>query len=134
MLCPKCQKSLLVVERNQIELDYCLACKGFWFDEGEFALLPKALNLNMDLPDFSKFPKITCNEKACPCPRCQKKMDKITLGSGSDLVLDRCPKGDGMWFDSGELANVVKSQHAKTISSEEKIVRFLGEVFNLEES
>lgn len=43
MDCPVCKKSLIVVERDNIELDYCIACKGFWFDAGELGLLAEKI-------------------------------------------------------------------------------------------
>ena len=38
MKCPVCSLELIVVERNGIELDYCIQCQGFWFDAGEINL------------------------------------------------------------------------------------------------
>jgi Zn-finger nucleic acid-binding protein len=35
--CPNCRYNMYVVENNGLELDYCLNCKTFWFDEGELA-------------------------------------------------------------------------------------------------
>lgn len=129
MKCPKCQKTLIVVERHAIELDHCLSCKGFWFDEGEFHLMPEALGLKMAPPDFMTYPKLVSKERSEPCPRCHKTMDKVTPGAGSSLVLDRCPIGDGLWFDAGELAHVV-NQHLEK-DAERPLVKFLGEVFGM---
>ena len=39
MKCPVCEKTLIVVERDKIELDWCHACGGFWFDADEWRLL-----------------------------------------------------------------------------------------------
>jgi Zn-finger nucleic acid-binding protein len=33
--CPNCNYNLYVIENKALELDYCLNCKTFWFDEGE---------------------------------------------------------------------------------------------------
>jgi Zn-finger nucleic acid-binding protein len=35
MKCPNCNESLLMMERNQIEIDYCPSCRGVWLDRGE---------------------------------------------------------------------------------------------------
>lgn len=35
MKCPNCNETLLMTERNQIEIDYCPACRGVWLDKGE---------------------------------------------------------------------------------------------------
>ena len=35
MKCPNCNETLLMVEKNQIEIDYCPACRGVWLDKEE---------------------------------------------------------------------------------------------------
>lgn len=35
MKCPNCNETLLMSERNNIEIDYCPSCRGVWLDKGE---------------------------------------------------------------------------------------------------
>jgi len=35
MLCPACQVSLVMAERQNVEIDYCPKCRGVWLDRGE---------------------------------------------------------------------------------------------------
>ena len=35
MKCPKCNVSLLMSEKQGIEIDYCPDCRGIWLDRGE---------------------------------------------------------------------------------------------------
>lgn len=35
MKCPNCNETLLMTERNNIEIDYCPSCRGVWLDRGE---------------------------------------------------------------------------------------------------
>lgn len=35
MKCPNCNETLLMTERNNIEIDYCPSCRGVWLDKGE---------------------------------------------------------------------------------------------------
>ena len=35
MKCPNCNETLLMSERNKIEIDYCPSCRGVWLDKGE---------------------------------------------------------------------------------------------------
>ena len=100
MDCPVCKKPLIVVERNNVELDYCIACKGFWFDEGELQLLIKQFNLNFDVSLMAKPQKGVAAEKPYKCPRCDKDMEKVFMGY---TLLDRCVDGHGIWFNAGEL-------------------------------
>lgn len=35
MKCPNCDETLLLSDKNGIEIDYCPACRGIWLDRGE---------------------------------------------------------------------------------------------------
>jgi Zn-finger nucleic acid-binding protein len=35
MKCPKCSQTLLMSERQGVEIDYCPDCRGVWLDRGE---------------------------------------------------------------------------------------------------
>ena len=35
MNCPNCNTTLLISDRQGIEIDYCPRCRGVWFDHGE---------------------------------------------------------------------------------------------------
>lgn len=35
MKCPSCNETLLISDKNGIEIDYCPSCRGLWLDRGE---------------------------------------------------------------------------------------------------
>ncbi len=35
MKCPNCNETLLMTERQMVEIDYCPNCRGIWLDRGE---------------------------------------------------------------------------------------------------
>lgn len=35
MKCPKCNETLIMADRQGIEIDYCPNCRGVWLDRGE---------------------------------------------------------------------------------------------------
>lgn len=35
MQCPNCNETLVMTERQGIEIDYCPKCRGVWLDRGE---------------------------------------------------------------------------------------------------
>jgi Zn-finger nucleic acid-binding protein len=35
MKCPNCEQLLLIMERQNVEIDYCPGCRGVWLDRGE---------------------------------------------------------------------------------------------------
>lgn len=35
MKCPNCDETLIMTERQGVEIDYCPKCRGVWLDKGE---------------------------------------------------------------------------------------------------
>ena len=35
MKCPACNETLVMADRNGVEIDYCPKCRGVWLDRGE---------------------------------------------------------------------------------------------------
>ena len=35
MKCPNCESTLVMADRQGIEIDYCPNCRGVWLDKGE---------------------------------------------------------------------------------------------------
>ena len=128
MKCPVDDTPLMVVERNDIELDYCPQCKGIWFDAEELDLLAETLNKDIEIPDIRELPRSTVSEAARKSPRSGKKMDKVNIGDEQQpIVIDRDPHGFGLWFDQGELGDLIRRSAGERGSGE--IVKFIGETF-----
>lgn len=47
MKCPNDQTTLVIAERQNIEIDYCPECRGVWLDKGE---LDKMINHTPEQP------------------------------------------------------------------------------------
>ncbi|MBI4652042.1 zf-TFIIB domain-containing protein, partial [Candidatus Desantisbacteria bacterium] len=50
-----------------------------------------------------------CKEKKRNCPICLKKMRKIKCGADKKICIDKCQKNHGIWFDTGELEEIIKT-------------------------
>jgi len=125
---------MIIVEHEKIELDYCTKCLGVWFDTGELELLTERLSLDKDLlhlHDIWDLPEATVSEKARRCPICRKRMNKAHVGEESKVLLDICPNRHGIWFDSGEVGQVLSQLKSKGPSTgkQGRVIDFLGEVF-----
>lgn len=106
MRCPTCKEPLIVLEIENIEIDHCTACGGAWLDAGELSiLLDDASNRDALMASLSRMPA-TKDDKRCPI--CSKKLAKVAYGTQGKIMLDICPRNDGLWFDRGELADVMK--------------------------
>ena len=116
MLCPECRVEMIVVEFEQVEVDFCPACRGVWLDSGELELLgERAGVLHEDLlaaVETAPGGTAPSDQKKRPCPVCRRSMLSVNVGPGPLLTLDRCPRQHGLWFDRGELSTVVQAAGA----------------------
>ena len=134
MNCPACQISMVVIEFNGIELDYCVECMGVWFDGGEIELLMDKLGVSKAVGLKLRSPSKVVTEAKRRCPLCDKLMTKVSP-AGSEVVLDQCPDGDGLWFDAGELRqalmDVWRSDEQNDGKDLDQMLRsFLGDFFS----
>jgi Zn-finger nucleic acid-binding protein len=109
MDCPTCRNAMITLELADVEIDHCLHCGGVWLDAGELELFledparAKALlDSFLDDPDADK-------EAPRKCPICDRRMAKVVVGSSQPPVrIDECRRGHGLWFDRGELEDVLR--------------------------
>ncbi len=128
MDCPVCREPLIVAEREGIELDVCPWCHGLWFDAGELALLAEKLGRPLPVAEGS-LEVAESSEKARVCPRCDKAMEKVYVGTSPRVLLDRCRARHGLWFDHGELGTLVSQLPVQAGSHHEAVLAFMGETF-----
>ena len=138
MICPICKVEMAVVEQDRIELDYCARCHGVWFDAGELELLLESMDFKghgLSLEKILSQPEAKSEEKKHRCPICGRKMKKAHIGHHPQVLIDACPVGHGLWFDSGEVHQLVgqlAGKGAGGAGAEEKVTAFLGEAFKAE--
>ena len=129
MDCPVCKNAMITLELQEVEIDHCTDCGGIWLDAGELEMLlgepEKATQL---LNSFTIDSDST--EKSRKCPICLKKMRKIIVGSSKPvLLIDKCRRGDGLWFDKGELQDIFDRAQ---LDKDNKIQKLLADMFGQE--
>ena len=122
MNCPSCKNPMIILELNQVEIDYCSLCKGIWLDNGELELIFSS----SDRKEISKLFSIKNDfaEEKRRCPNCKKKMDKVEF-ENTGIIIDRCVNNHGLWFDNGELRSLLKSAE----ETNNKMIELLKEMF-----
>lgn len=129
MNCPVCDEPMIVLELDNVEIDHCISCCGIWLDAGELELLLESAEEKNDL--LSSFEVDSkSKEKKRKCPICLKKMNKILCGADKRVLIDKCPRNDGIWFDKGELKEVIR---IASLDRKNKIANLLNEMFIAEE-
>ncbi|MFH1783475.1 MAG: zf-TFIIB domain-containing protein [bacterium] len=107
MNCPVCDEPMIVLELSEVEIDHCLECGGIWLDEGELeVLLGSSEEKDNMLKSLTGSEEI--KEDPRKCPICLKKMGKVLCGVDKKVCIDKCDRNDGIWFDKGELDEVIK--------------------------
>ena len=135
MLCPICKYTMIVVEHHKIELDCCTRCHGVWFDSQELELLLNSMGLDSQklfISNILNSPEAKSPEKKRKCPICTRKMKKTSIGQQPAILIDGCQRGDGLWFDGGEVDSLMQQLAGKPLSkrdSQQQILNFLGDVF-----
>ena len=139
MICPACKYDMLVIEYHDIELDYCNSCKGVWFDSGELELLLKSQGLEepkVFLDSILNSQEAASLEKKRICPICARKMKKTAIGGQPEILIDICRDEHGLWFDGGEVAQLIRrlsGKHPLKPDSKGQVISFLEEVFEAPE-
>lgn len=125
MICPVCNHLMIVLELNKVEIDYCPECRGIWLDSGELeTLLDTSLLKNKLLNSFAEAKNV--KERIYNCPICFRKMTKVYCGDDKNVLIDRCKKHHGLWFDKGELEKVIS---LGSIDAENKVLNLLKDMF-----
>jgi len=122
---------MITLELSDVEIDYCTDCNGIWLDSGELELLLGDPKQSKKVLKSFKIEQKTI-EKPRKCPICLKKMQKIVVGASTPaLLLDKCSRGDGLWFDKGELQEIFERAQ---LDEENKIQKLLADMFGTEQS
>jgi Zn-finger nucleic acid-binding protein len=117
---------MVTLELADVEIDHCVACGGIWLDSGELELLMAAPERARQLLD-SFHEDTAAVEQPRKCPICDKRMAKIVVGSSNPpLRIDQCRRSHGLWFDRGELEDILRRGR---LDGESRILRLLADMF-----
>ena len=112
MKCPRDATPLqpFMVEAR-VQVDRCSICRGLWLDKGELEEIQQTIERDhgklIDMPHDTvgaSFEQVR-QERQGParCPRCDAEMETREYGYNSQVMIDACPDGCGVWLDNGEL-------------------------------
>ncbi len=132
MLCPACRQAMIIVEYDDVELDMCPDCSGLWFDSQELGQLFEKEGALEQLNSLEQSLAPAPNPKnSRRCPRCRGRLRQVVVPEiGNELILDECPQGDGLWFDQGELAGLLRGVFGESNLALEKVRNHLGDMLS----
>jgi Zn-finger nucleic acid-binding protein len=56
-------------------------------------------------------------------------MEKVWMGKEPKVLLDSCRRGHGLWFDGGELHQVLCQLEPADLKGSKSVLSFLGNAF-----
>lgn len=104
------------VYEADIEVDSCGSCRGMWLDKGEIEEIEDSKEHDWreeleDVPDDAAASVAMAeqfSQPRIPCPLCGTTMDTREYAYCSQIVVDTCPEGCGIWLDEGEVQAIEK--------------------------
>ncbi len=125
MDCPLCREAMIVLELDEVEIDHCISCGGIWLDAGEVELLLENSAEKDSLLSSFKVDKNT-KERPRKCPICLRRMEKVLCGTDKKILIDKCRRNDGIWFDTGELEEIIKMG---SFGKDNRVLNLLKDMF-----
>ncbi len=128
-MCPSCGKPLIALEFEGIEIDHCTSCLGTWLDAGELEDMTRLAGVEPGELSRAMDTAVSHRRGDKKCPRCERRLDLIAVHEGAEIELDRCPHGHGLWFDQGELKEIISTAAG---DEEASVARFFAEIYRSE--
>jgi len=107
--CPRCSEPLARTKLKGRKLQVCKACGGVWIGTDDLTHLMKTTPASLVAAGtkFRNLVGVGWNRVGPKrCPQCGEKLAIAWAAGGARVIVDRCAKCDGVWFDNGELAAV----------------------------
>ncbi len=123
--CPKCEEPLVAYELNGVEIDHCLECRGTWLDSGELEQISHFAGAADGVLHAACARGKRGEKTPYRCPRCSKRLRTLTIDGEDPVVLDNCPRGCGLWFDRGEMRDLIA---AHSDEQEEAVASFFADL------
>jgi len=121
-----------VLELESVEVDHCFSCHGVWLDSGELEGLIERIGGSDEVFNSLEIEE-NISEKKKKCPVCHKKMFKISIKVKNKFILDKCINDHGIWFDKGELVNIlIETKYNKKRTALNNLQTFFNEESNRE--
>ena len=113
--CPVDDFTLSQASYEGVTIDQCPHCSGVWLDAGELETVQNAQASDFrDVPTESAIEDVkaaeamgrAAEETPRGCVVCNAGLEQKEYAYASQVMIDQCPKGHGMWLDKNELARL----------------------------
>jgi Zn-finger nucleic acid-binding protein len=112
MKCAKCPGALEHLRQDDLELDRCPACRGFFFDPGELTKVFSDGNPETLREELCALP-VVADAVPAVCPRSGHLMNRVRSTRVPQVSYDVCLHCNGIWLDAGELSALDEEQTSR---------------------
>lgn len=101
---------------RQWSISLCPRCEGSFCPEETLRQVLRQPDLRLSNLRAALLPNMVAEHPAesertiIPCPACSKQMKREPYVEGSEVKVDRCPEGHGVWLDDGELGRLLEAR------------------------
>lgn len=125
--CPKCRQSrrkqsLHVTYYGEAEVDYCLRCKGLWFEAGELSSVQHDKAVDENCREFEASLGRFTGVSALHCPDCAEPLQQHHLIDEYTAEVGCCHSCSGVWVEREQLEEVAHAPKLK-----QALMAFQGE-------
>lgn len=114
MDCPRCNQPLKEIDYEGVKVDTCLSCQGEWLNDNEMTAINKARDIVFASQMKASVPgaatpvakKVLQLSSRLKCPVCKVDMVEHNYAYDTGVIVDTCPKCEGIWLDKDELEHV----------------------------
>ncbi len=110
MKCPRCKEKMEKTNSSGIATSTCLYCNGTWININSFnKLISKEEKAPSKDSVFNSFKSQHNKSTNRDCPKCENEnLYQIYI---HEVELDLCSKCEGLFFDEGELKQILPTCH-----------------------
>ena len=98
---------MVAFELAGVEIDRCVSCRGTWLDGGELQLIADLAGVPPGALTAALIEATNVRAAQRRCPRCLRRLEGVSVSGVSLLQIERCPGGCGLWFDDGEMEQLI---------------------------
>ncbi len=130
LACPRCSGGLSMEQYEGVSVHRCPGCGGYWVprtglarivDIREKTFTPEQKQAYAEIA--KKAHGLVNNEiSKIDCPECGKQMKQNRYPLATEVIIDRCPSGHGVWLDAGEIEHIQMAVEAEQDEMASKVL------------
>src|SRR5436190_4445014 len=104
LICPNDGSELNTIRIEDIPVDQCPVCGGYWLDRGELETLGEKHGAHLKPVHIGD---VSIVDSARLCPRDKRALHKHDFAEHTGFSLEQCPTCFGLWLEMTELSNIL---------------------------